>query len=47
MAPVPRLRPNEPLESGQTTILSTLNSALTCARPPPPLRLRPKYKDTG
>ena len=35
MAPTPRVRLNEPLESGQTTILNTLNRGLTLQRPPP------------
>ena len=39
MAPLLSLRVNEPLEAGQTTIFSTLNSSLGLARPP--LLLRP------
>jgi hypothetical protein len=35
MAPTPRVRLNEPLESGQTTILNTLNKGLALQRPPP------------
>jgi hypothetical protein len=37
MAPLPRLRANEPLEAGQTTIFGTLNGGLSLIRPPPPL----------
>ena len=45
MAPLPRLRANEPLEAGQTTIFSTLNSGLSLQRPPATLRPRrtPKW----
>jgi hypothetical protein len=47
MAPLPRLRANEPLEAGQTTIFSTLNGGLGVARPLPPPRLGPKPKING
>ena len=47
MAPTPRIRPNEPLESGQTTILNTLNGGLALQRPPSTPRQRPKQKPTG
>jgi hypothetical protein len=35
MAPTPRIQLNKPLESGQTTILNTLNRGLALQRPPP------------
>jgi len=38
MPPVARIRLEEPLERGQTTIFGTLNSRLSIQRPPPPLR---------
>jgi hypothetical protein len=47
MAPTPRIRPNEPLEPGQTTILNTLNKGLALQRPPPAPRQGPKQKPTG
>jgi hypothetical protein len=47
MAPIPRLRADEPLEAGQTTIFSTLNGTLSLAKPPPPPRLGPRPKTTG
>ena len=33
MPPIPTIRPNEPLERGQTTILNTLNGGLSIQRP--------------
>ena len=47
MAPVPRIHPNEALETGQTTILSTLNGRLSIQRPPPPPRPGPVPQVTG
>jgi hypothetical protein len=47
MAPIPRLRLDDTLPLGQTTIFSALNGSLGVARPPPPLRLGPKPKTTG
>jgi hypothetical protein len=47
MAPLPRLRANEPLEPGQTTIFGTLNGALSLAKPTPTPRLGPRPKSTG
>jgi hypothetical protein len=47
MAPTPRLRLDDTLPLGQTTIFSTLNGSLSVARPPPPLRLGPKPKTTS
>ena len=47
MAPTPRIRPNEPLELGQTTILNTLNGGLALQRPPSTPRPGPKAKSTG
>jgi hypothetical protein len=49
MAPIPRLRHDEPLAPGQTTIFSALNGSLALARAPPPLPLRqgPKQKTSG
>jgi len=47
MAPLCRLRPNEPLEPGQTTIFGTLNGGISIARPPLPPRLGPCPKTTG
>jgi hypothetical protein len=47
MAPVPRIRPEEPLERGQTTIFSTLNGRLSLQRPPPPPRPGPAPQTTG
>jgi hypothetical protein len=47
MAPIPRLRLDDTLPLGQTTIFSALNGSLGIARPPPPLRLGPKPKTTG
>jgi hypothetical protein len=34
--PTPRVRPNEPLEPGQTTISSILNGAISIQKPSPP-----------
>jgi hypothetical protein len=36
MAPLPRVRQDEPLEPGQTTIFNTLNSGLGLYWPNPP-----------
>jgi hypothetical protein len=47
MAPPRRLRLNEPLEPGQSTIFSALNGSLAVARPPPRLRGGLKLKTTG
>src|SRR5271168_4470659 len=47
MAPIPHIRPSEALETGQMTILSTLNSRLSLQRPPPPPRLGPVPQATG
>jgi hypothetical protein len=47
MAPPRRLRLNEPLELGQSTIFSALNGSLAVARPPPRLRGGPKPKTTS
>jgi hypothetical protein len=47
MAPTPRIRLNEPLELGQTTILNTLNRGLALQRPPSTPRPGPKAKSTG
>jgi hypothetical protein len=47
MAPIPRLRHDEPLAPGQTTIFSALNSSLALAKAPPPLRQGPKQKTSG
>ena len=47
MAPTPRVRLNEPLESGQTTILNTLNGGLVLQRPPPAPRSGPIPKSSG
>ena len=44
MAPIPRLRHDEPLAPGQTTIFSALNGSLAIARAPPPPRQGPKQK---
>ena len=41
MPPVARIRLEEPLERGQTTIFGTLNGRLSIQRPPPPLRPSP------
>jgi len=46
MAPRPSLKLG-PLPANQTTIFSTINSALSVVRPPPPPRLRPKAKEAG
>jgi hypothetical protein len=35
MPPTPAVRPNQPLERGQTTILSTLNGGISIQQPPP------------
>ena len=40
MAPLPRVRQDEPLEPGQTTIFNTLNGGLGLYRPNPPPRPR-------
>jgi len=47
MAPLPRLRFDEPLEAGQTTIFSTLNGGLGVARPPLPPHPGRKPKING
>ena len=47
MAPIPRLRHNEPLPPGQTTIFNALNGSLALARAPPPPRQGPKQKTSG
>jgi hypothetical protein len=47
MAPIRRIRPNKPLEPGQTTIFSTLNGGISIAQPPLPPRLGPRPKTTG
>jgi hypothetical protein len=47
MAPVPRIHHNEALETGQTTILSTLNGRISLQRPPPPPRPGPVPQVTG
>ena len=44
MPPTPAIRPNQPLERGQTTILSTLNRGIGIQRPPRP---GPVPKATG
>jgi hypothetical protein len=46
MPPIPTVRPNKPLERGQTTIFSTLNSAISLQRPAP-TRPGPVTKSTG
>ena len=47
MAPTPAVRPNQPLERVQTTILSTLNGGIGIQRPPPTPRPRPVPKASG
>jgi len=47
MAPTPRIRPEEPLERGQTTIFGTLNGGISIQRPPPPPRLGLIPKSSG
>jgi hypothetical protein len=47
MPPVARIRLEEPLERGQTTIFGTLNSRLSIQRPPPPPRPGPVPKASG
>lgn len=47
MAPTPAVRPNQPLERGQTTILSTLNRGISIQRPPPQPRPGPVPKASG
>ena len=47
MALIPYIRPNEALETGQTTILSALNGRLSLQRPPPPPRPGPVPRATG
>jgi hypothetical protein len=47
MAPTPHIRPNEPLERGQTTIFGTLNGGISIQRPPLPPRLGRVPKSTG
>jgi hypothetical protein len=47
MALLPRIRLDDTLPLGQTTIFSALNGSLSVARPPLPLRLSPKPKTTG
>jgi hypothetical protein len=46
MPPIPTVRPNKPLERGQTTIFSTLNGAISLQRPAP-TRPGPVTKSTG
>jgi len=46
MAPPPSILQG-PLLAGQTTIITTINSALSVARPPLPLRTRLKLKETN
>jgi hypothetical protein len=47
MAPIPRLRYDEPLLPGQTTIFNALNGSLALARAPPPPRQGLKQKPSG
>ena len=47
MPPVARIRLEEPLERGQTTIFGTLNGRLSIQRPPPPPRPGPVPKASG
>jgi hypothetical protein len=47
MPPTPRLRIEEPLERGQTTIFGTLNGALSIQRPTPAPRPGPASKASG
>jgi hypothetical protein len=47
MPPTPAVRPNQPLERGQTTILSTLNGGIGIQRPPPTPRPGPVPKASG
>ena len=44
---MPAVRPNQPLERGQTTILSTLNGGISIQRPPPQPRPGPVLKASG
>ena len=46
MPTIPTVRPNKPLERGQTTIFSTLNGAISLQRPAP-TRPGPVTKSTG
>jgi hypothetical protein len=47
MTPLPRVRQDEPLEPGQTTICNTLNGSLGLHRPNPPPRPRRVLKPSG
>ena len=47
MAPLPRVRQDEPLERGQTTIFNTLNGGLSLHRPNPQPRSGPVPKSSG
>lgn len=47
MAPIPRIRPDEPVERGQTTIFSTLNGGISIQRPHPTPRPGRVPKSTG
>jgi len=47
MAPLPRVRQDEPLERGQTTIFNTLNGGLSLHRPNPQPRSGPVLKSSG
>ena len=47
MPPTPATRPNQPLERGQTTILSTLDGGISIQRPPLTPRHRPVPKASG
>jgi hypothetical protein len=47
MPPIARLRRDEPLPVGQTTLLNTLNGSLAITRPPHPLRQGPKPNCTN
>ena len=47
MAPTPRIRPNDPLERGQATIIGTLNGNISIQRPPLTPRPGPAPRSTG
>jgi hypothetical protein len=47
MPPIPAIRLSEPLERGQTTIFSTLNSGISIHRPTCTPRPRPAPKSTS
>ena len=47
MPPIPAIRLSEPLERGQTTIFSTLNSGISIYRPARTPRPRPIPKSTS